>query len=157
MDFSKSNWGNNQQTYKGKVVPVQPTTKVAKVVKAIYHFLPVLEYHLVQWHTASQPPKFLLHIEYQPLPSPQSLALGKKIITNVKHFNRVADLEGTAVNTLIIGFTRHGQFNQIFNFEPVGDMQVKITIELLTQGVCAASVNPSPMSVYEFCQAFHRA
>ncbi|KAJ2923677.1 hypothetical protein H1R20_g13412, partial [Candolleomyces eurysporus] len=35
MDFSKSNWGDNQQTYEGKVVPVQPTTKVAKVVKAI--------------------------------------------------------------------------------------------------------------------------
>ncbi|RXW12418.1 hypothetical protein EST38_g13437 [Candolleomyces aberdarensis] len=35
MDFSKSNWGDNQQTFEGKVVSVQPTTKVAKVVKAI--------------------------------------------------------------------------------------------------------------------------
>ncbi|RXW14236.1 hypothetical protein EST38_g11620 [Candolleomyces aberdarensis] len=73
-----------------------------------------------------------------------SLVVGKKIITNVEHFNRVADLEGTAVNAPIIGFTRHGQFNQIFNFEPVGDTQVKITIKLLTQDVCVASVNPSP-------------
>ncbi|RXW15474.1 hypothetical protein EST38_g10382 [Candolleomyces aberdarensis] len=72
-----------------------------------------------------------------------ALVVGKKIITNVQHFNRVADLEGSAVNAPIIGFKRHGQANQIFNFEPTENTQVKISIRVGNQDVYVASVDPS--------------
>ncbi|KAJ2922215.1 hypothetical protein H1R20_g14877, partial [Candolleomyces eurysporus] len=68
---------------------------------------------------------------------------GRQILTNLHYYNRVADLEGSQVNGPIIGFTRHGNSNQILNFQPQDDTQAQITLRIGDREVYVASANPS--------------
>ncbi|KAJ2932359.1 hypothetical protein H1R20_g4767, partial [Candolleomyces eurysporus] len=75
------------------------------------------------------------------------MVAGRQILTNLQYIHRVADLEGGAVNMPIIGYTRHGRPNQIFNFHPENDTQARISIPMPGGDLRATSANPSPGAI----------